>query len=164
MAVRMFAIAIDTQDENLCALKCGELLAELATAVSSSISNPKTLISCCGDGVIVFVSKGRHRISVSAIQNTVNQVLDDWCGEVAPDKIGVGVRVEHEQNYAVCSGHDAAKRLRDLVAKTTGELENIAMQRRLKSLRDNAPSRLALQGFFREERVLPRRVMPSQPS
>ncbi len=161
-AMRMFALAISDFEAELQTagdVDRNELLGDLAGEISQVLNTPKSLIASPGDGVLVFIMKGWHRVSISAVETAVRGVFETWFGAAAADRIGFHIQWDREKNLVVCTGQRAADRLRNLVLKTTGELENLSRQRRLRAMREDPAHPHPFTTFFRDaSNIRPRRI------
>lgn len=165
-AMRMCALAIagyNDHVETLGETERGDLLRDLASSISRCTKNPQSLIAHAGDGVLVMVSKGLYRISTSAIEDVVHRVLASRLGRETAARVDVSIRLEHRKNPKICSGRRAAERLRSIVQKTAGELDDLDKRRHLQALRAFAPEQHSLKDFFRSEMVRPRRILRLHP-
>jgi len=161
VAMRLFALAITDPEDHIqmiSEIECDELFRDLVKTISRSTKSPESLIAFPGDGVIVFFSKGQHRISIPAIEDVARQVLSKWLGEEAAECIDFSVCFDRKKNLGLFSGKTAAKHLRSLVIKAAEELDDLGKRRQLRNLREDASERRFLQRFFRVNRVHPRRV------
>lgn len=161
VAMRLFALAITSSEDHLQMIseaECGELFCDLVKAISQTTNSSESLIACPGDGVFVFFSKGRHRISIPAIEDVVHQVFGKWFGEEVAECIDFNICFDHKKNLGLFSGQTAARHLRSLVLKAAEELEELGKRRQLRVLREDASERRFFRSFFGVNRVHPRRV------
>jgi len=160
-ALRMFALALQCPEhatEKSDGFACNELLRDLALAVSNTSNSPQSLIACPSDNVILFVSKGWHRVPVPAVTAATRQVLVDWFGETAGQSIEFHLCLDRTKSHIETSGRAAAERLRKLGIRASEELDTRRKQNRLQALRTYEPDPASLRAFFSTRKILPRRI------